>query len=51
LIAGSDSVPGAYSFKALLTDVAPTLAALLKVEAPGGSVGRALTEIIKKPDH
>jgi hypothetical protein len=42
--------PGAYHQHAALNDLAPTLATLLKVEIPGGSSGRILTEAIQ-PDQ
>jgi hypothetical protein len=37
------SYPGAIGVQ----DVAPTLATLLKIETPSGSMGRVLTEILK----
>ncbi len=38
--------PGAYRMRIAPNDIAPTLAALLEVETPSGSVGRVLEEII-----
>jgi hypothetical protein len=39
--------PGVYNEAIRANDIAPTLATLLSVETPGGSVGRALDEILK----
>jgi hypothetical protein len=39
--------PGAYSGKTLVNDVAPTLAQMLGVETPSGSIGRVLNEILQ----
>ena len=39
--------PGVYSEEVVLNDLAPTLATILGVEVPSGSVGRALSEIMK----
>ena len=43
--------PGRYYRDAALNDLAPTVAAMLDVEIPSGSVGRVLDEIIapRKP--
>jgi hypothetical protein len=30
-----------------MTDIAPTLAALLKIQAPNGNIGKPITEITK----
>jgi hypothetical protein len=38
---------GTYSQKIAVNDIAPTLAAILKVEQPSGSIGRVLTEILQ----
>ncbi len=38
---------GAYNQRVALNDLAPTLATLLKVEIPGGSSGRVLTEALQ----
>jgi len=38
---------GTYSRKIAVNDVAPTLAAILNVEQPSGSIGRILTEILQ----
>jgi hypothetical protein len=43
---GKGIKPGAYRRRILPNDIAPTLAALLEVETPSGSVGRVLDEII-----
>jgi hypothetical protein len=37
--------PGQYPEAVALNDVAPTLALILEVETPAGSVGRVLSEI------
>jgi hypothetical protein len=39
--------PGRYYKAAALNDAAPTIAALLDIEMPSGSLGRILDEIIK----
>jgi predicted AlkP superfamily pyrophosphatase or phosphodiesterase len=39
--------PGIYNQSIRPNDIAPTLATLLSVETPSGSVGRALSEILK----
>jgi hypothetical protein len=39
---------GSYDQPVMVNDVAPTLATLLSVETPAGSVGRALWEILKR---
>lgn len=38
--------PGKYNGPAAVNDIAPTLATLLEVETPSGSVGRVLTEAL-----
>ena len=38
--------PGAYRSKIAMNDIAPTLSALLGIEAPSGSIGRVLTEML-----
>jgi len=38
--------PGQYHEAAAVNDIAPTLATILEVETPSGSVGRVLTEIL-----
>ena len=30
-----------------MTDIAPTLAALLRIQMPGGSIGTVITEVLK----
>ncbi len=47
LIMGSQIKPGIYKEACTPSDIAPTLANLLSVEAPSGSVGRILTEALK----
>jgi arylsulfatase A-like enzyme len=39
--------PGRYHKAVALNDLAPTLATLLEVETPSGSVGRVLQEALK----
>ena len=39
--------PGATSREIHMTDIAPTLAALLKIQSPNGSVGKVITELVK----
>lgn len=40
---------GTYHDRVTLLDLAPTLAALLEVEPPSGSMGRVLTEALRRP--
>lgn len=42
---GSGIRPGRYDMPATVNDIAPTLATILDIETPAGSVGRVLTEI------
>jgi arylsulfatase A-like enzyme len=42
---GASIRPGRYDRPVTINDVAPTLATLLAVETPAGSVGRTLAEI------
>jgi hypothetical protein len=42
---GAGIKPGVYDRNVAINDVAPTLAALLGVEQPSGSVGRILSEL------
>lgn len=44
---GSGVKPGFYDAPVLVNDVAPTLATVLEVETPSGSVGRMLSEIFE----
>lgn len=44
---GTGIKPGVYSRRVAVNDIAPTLAALLGVEQPCGSVGRVLTEALR----
>jgi predicted AlkP superfamily pyrophosphatase or phosphodiesterase len=39
--------PGVYNQAIKPNDIAPTLATLLSIETPGGSIGRCLSEILK----
>jgi hypothetical protein len=39
--------PGGYYEKIAMNDIAPTLSAMFGVEAPSGSIGRVLTEIMQ----
>jgi arylsulfatase A-like enzyme len=47
IIMGRQVAPGEYSGQAALNDLAPTLATLVGVEIPSGSVGRVLTEALR----
>jgi predicted AlkP superfamily pyrophosphatase or phosphodiesterase len=42
---GSGVKPGRYEVSVVVNDIAPTVAAILDVETPAGSIGRVLTEI------
>lgn len=42
---GAGIKPGQYHSAVAINDIAPTLAAILEVETPAGSVGRVLTEM------
>jgi arylsulfatase A-like enzyme len=44
---GTQVRPGRYDRNVAVTDVAPTLATLLDVQTPSGSVGRVLDEMFK----
>lgn len=44
---GAGVTPGVYQEPAAVTDVAPTLAALLGVPAPAGAQGRVLTSLLR----
>jgi predicted AlkP superfamily pyrophosphatase or phosphodiesterase len=44
MIMGGGIIPGRYKQSAMPSDIAPTLASLLRVQAPSNSVGRVLTE-------
>lgn len=46
---GNSIRPGRYYRSVALNDVAPTLAAILDIETPSGSVGRVLEELIQNP--
>lgn len=43
---GGGILPGAYTERVGISDVAPTLAALLAVQAPSGSIGHILPEVV-----
>ncbi len=45
---GPQIKPGRYNTKIAVNDIAPTLANLLEIEVPNGSVGRVLDEILEK---
>ncbi len=47
ILMGSAITPGEYAAPVALNDLAPTLAALARVEIPSGSAGRVLTEAIR----
>lgn len=44
---GQGIKPGRYTETFNITDIAPTLAAILRVEVPPGSIGRPLTKLIR----
>jgi predicted AlkP superfamily pyrophosphatase or phosphodiesterase len=44
IIMGSGLLPGRYRQRAAPSDIAPTLAAILRLQAPSNSVGRVLSE-------
>ena len=46
LFFGGGILPGTYTERVGISDVAPTLAALLQIEPPSGSVGHILPEIV-----
>lgn len=39
--------PGQLNREVYMTDIAPTIAALLKIEAPNGTIGTVITELVK----
>ena len=45
---GAGIKPGAHYERVAVNDIAPTLAAILQVETPSGSLGRVLSEIFEK---
>jgi len=47
LFLGARIKPGRYHSSVAPNDIAPTLAAILEIETPSGSVGRVLTEMLK----
>jgi hypothetical protein len=44
---GRGIVPGSKAGPATVADIAPTLAALLGLVAPGGAQGRVLSEVLR----
>jgi hypothetical protein len=44
---GRGIVPGTKAGPATVADIAPTLAALLGLVAPGGTQGRVLSEVLR----
>ncbi|HZT38595.1 MAG TPA: alkaline phosphatase family protein [Bryobacteraceae bacterium] len=45
---GANIRPGRYDAQVAVNDIAPTLAAMLEIEIPSGSVGRVLSEMFAK---
>lgn len=45
---GANIRPGRYDEQVAVNDIAPTLAAMLEIEIPSGSVGRVLSEMFAK---
>jgi hypothetical protein len=43
---GAGIRPGRYQSPVIVNDIAPTLAAILELETPSGSIGRVLTEML-----
>jgi phosphopentomutase len=39
--------PGRVLRETYMTDIAPTLASLLRIQIPSGSIGKAIPEVIK----
>jgi hypothetical protein len=39
--------PGKTNREVYMTDIAPTLAAMLRIQMPGGSIGHAIEEVSK----
>jgi hypothetical protein len=39
--------PGKTNREVYMTDIAPTIAAMLRIQMPNGSVGKVITEVIK----
>jgi hypothetical protein len=44
---GAGIRPGTYYQPVIVNDIAPTLAAILQIEPPGGSMGRVLSEMFE----
>jgi hypothetical protein len=49
VLMGRGIAPGEYSNNVALNDLAPTVATLLAIEIPAGSVGRVLSEALRPP--
>jgi predicted AlkP superfamily pyrophosphatase or phosphodiesterase len=47
IFCGSGIQPGVYARRVAINDVAPTLAEILQVERPSGSIGNVLAEVVK----
>lgn len=47
LFFGAGVKPGRYDDEFYITDIAPTLAAILRVEVPSGSIGRPFTKMLR----
>ena len=47
LFYGQGVKPGRYDDEFYITDIAPTLAAILRVEFPSGCIGKPLTRMIR----
>jgi hypothetical protein len=47
VLMGAGIKPGRYHRRVSVNDIAPTLATLLEVETPSGSVGRVLVEALR----
>lgn len=47
---GAGVKPGRYNMPVAVNDIAPTLATMLDLETPSGSVGRVLTEMLVEED-
>jgi arylsulfatase A-like enzyme len=47
---GAGIKPGRYNMPVTVNDIAPTLATMLELETPSGSVGRVLTEMLEEEE-
>jgi arylsulfatase A-like enzyme len=45
---GAQVRPGKYNGNVAVNDIAPTLATILEIETPSGSIGRVLDEMLLK---